>query len=45
MQCSDLFRAAVANYCWHFVGIGRCLIAVGYHITTAGFVPTGPGSR
>jgi diacylglycerol O-acyltransferase/trehalose O-mycolyltransferase len=33
MQCGAIFYAAVANYCWRFVGIGRCLIAVG--ITSA----------
>jgi len=45
MQCGDLVYAAVANYCWHFVGIGGCLIAVGYHIRTAWFVRTGSRSR
>jgi hypothetical protein len=45
MQCGAIFYAAVANYCWRFVGIGRCLIAVGYHIRTVRFVRTGPRSR
>jgi hypothetical protein len=45
MQCSDLFHAAVANYCWHFAGIGGCLIAVGYRISTAWFGRTGSRSR
>ena len=45
MQCSDLCHAAVANYCWQFAGIGRCLIRRRRHISTAWLVRTGPRSR